>query len=199
MDYYEIISRNFQTTIETIALSVDSLATPIELASQLMVEALLEDRKIIACGDGVDGALAQLFAVNLMSRFEYDRPALPAIALGNDGYNVTAIAQSSNIKDIYSRQLRALGQDGDILLCINSRGTASQLLRAVQAAHERNMRVIALSNSADHELRELLHPTDVEIRIDAPRQPRIVELSTMSIHCLCELIERSLFGNYDQD
>jgi phosphoheptose isomerase len=199
MDYYQIISRNFQTTIETIALSVDSLAAPIELASQLMVGALLDDRKIIACGNGVDGALAQLFTINLMSRFEHDRPALPALTLGTDGYSVTAIAQSSNVNDIYSRQLRALGQVGDVLLCINSGGPASQLLRAVQAAHEREMRVVALSNTADNELGNLLQAGDVEIRCEAPRQPHIVELNTMTIHCLCELIEHSLFGNYEQD
>jgi len=199
MDYYKIIAENFQSTIETIALSVDTLAQPIERASQLMVRALLEDRKILACGNGVDGALAQLFASNLLSRFEHDRPALPALALSSDGASLTAIAQSGGINDVYSRQLRALGQGGDILLCINSAGTAGNLLRAVQAAHERNMGVIALSNAADGELSALLHAEDVELRIDATRPPRVVELHTMSIHCLCELIEHSLFGSYNQE
>jgi phosphoheptose isomerase len=199
MDYYKIIAENFQSTIETIALSVDTLAEPIERASQLMVRALLEDRKILACGNGVDGALAQLFASNLLSRFEHDRPALPALALNSDGASLTAIAQSGGINDVYSRQLRALGQGGDILLCINSAATAGNLLRAIQAAHERNMAVIALSNVADGELSTLLQAEDVELRIDATRPPRVVELHTMSIHCLCELIEHSLFGSYNQE
>jgi phosphoheptose isomerase len=199
MDYYKIIADNFQSTIETIALSVDTLAEPIERASQLMVRALLEDRKILACGNGVDGALAQLFASNLLSRFEHDRPALPALALNSDGASLTAIAQSGGINDVYSRQLRALGQGGDILLCINSAGTTGNLLRAIQAAHERNMAVIALSNGADGELSTLLQAEDVELRIDATRPPRVVELHTMSIHCLCELIEHSLFGSYNQE
>jgi phosphoheptose isomerase len=199
MDYYKIIAENFQSTIETIALSVDTLAEPIERASQLMVRALLEDRKILACGNGVDGALAQLFASNLLSRFEHDRPALPALALNSDGASLTAIAQSGGINDVYSRQLRALGQGGDILLCINSAATAGNLLRAIQAAHERNMAVIALSNVADGELCTLLQAEDVELRIDATRPPRVVELHTMSIHCLCELIEHSLFGSYNQE
>lgn len=199
MDYYKIIAENFQSTIETIALSVDTLAEPIERASQLMVRALLEDRKILACGNGVDGALAQLFASNLLSRFEHDRPALPALALNSDGASLTAIAQSGGINDVYSRQLRALGQGGDILLCINSAGTAGNLLRAIQAAHERNMAVIALSNGADGELSTLLQAEDVELRIGATRPPRVVELHTMSIHCLCELIEHSLFGSYNQE
>ena len=194
MDYYQIIAENFQSTIETIALSVDNLAEPIERGSQLMARALLEDRKIVACGNGVDAALAQLFTCNLLSRFELERPALPALTLGGDGASITAIAHSSGVIDIFSRQLRAVGQAGDVLLCINSSGGANNLLRAVQAAHERNMTVVALSNTGDSELSTLMSAEDVELRVDAPRQPRIVELHTMAIHCLCELIDNSLFG-----
>lgn len=197
MDYYQIISENFQSTIETIAASVDTLAEPIELASQLLVQALLADRKIMACGNGVDGAQAQLFTTGLMSRFEIDRPALPALALAGDGASVTAIAQASGINDIYSRQVRALGQAGDILLCINSSGESSNLLRAIQAAHERNMAVVVLSNMRDGELGSLLQAGDVELRVGSLRRPRIVELHTMALHCLCELIELNLFGSYN--
>lgn len=199
MDYYQIIADNFQSTIETIAMSVDDLAEPIERGSQLLAQALLEDRKIVACGNGVDAALAQLFASNLLSRFEHERPALPVLALGSDGASVTAIAQSSGINEIFSRQLRALGQPGDILLCINSSGSASNLLRAVQAAHERNMGVVALSNTGDTELGTLIRAEDAELLIEASRQPRIVEIHTMAIHCLCELIDHSLFGAYNQE
>jgi len=199
MDYYQIISNSFQDTIETIALSVDSLAEPMERACALMVGALLEDHKIAACGNGVDGALAQLFTCNLLSRFEHDRPALPALALNSDGATLMAIADAGGLNDVYSRQLRALGQPGDVLLCISSAGEANNLLRAVQAAHERNMSVIALSNATDGEFGTLLHPEDVEIRIDSLQRSRVVELHTMIIHCLCKLIERNLFGSYDQE
>jgi len=194
MDYYQIIAENFQNTIETIALSVDNLAEPIERGSQLMVQALLEDRKIVACGNGVDAALAQLFTCSLLSRFEHERPALPALTLAGDGASITAIAHSSGVIDIFSRQLRALGQAGDVLLCINSSDGANDLLRALQAAHERNMTVVALTNTGDNELSTLLRAEDVELRVDALRRPRIVELHTMAIHCLCELIDHSLFG-----
>ncbi|MEH6635596.1 MAG: SIS domain-containing protein [Halioglobus sp.] len=199
MNYYQIIAANFQDTIETIAMSADNLAEPIELGSQLMAKALLEDRKIIACGNGVDAAQAQLFASNLLSRFEHERPALPALALGCDGASITAIAHSSGINEIFSRQLRALGQPGDVLLCINSSSGANNLLRAAQAAHERNMTVIALSNTSDDELSALIHAEDVELRVAATRQPRIVEMHTIAIHSLCELIEHSLFGTYNQE
>ncbi|HDY83191.1 MAG: phosphoheptose isomerase [Gammaproteobacteria bacterium] len=198
MDHYPIIAENFQSTIETIALSVDNLAEPIERGSQLMTRALLEDRKIIACGNGVDAALAQLFTCNLLSRFEHERPALPALTLGGDGASITAITHSSGVVNIFSRQLRALGQAGDVLLCINSSGGANNLLRAVQAAHERNMTVVALSNTGDSEFSTLIRAQDVELRVDTRRQPRIVELHTMAIHCLCELIDHGLFGTYQE-
>ena len=199
MDYYQIIAESFQSTIETIALSVDQLAGPIENGCQLMTQALLEDRKIVACGNGVDAALAQLFTSNLLSRFEHERPALPALTLGGDGASLTAIVQSSGVNDIFSRQVRALGQPGDVLLCISSSTGANNLLRAVQAAHERNMSVVALSNTRDIELSTLMRAEDVELRVDAARQPRVVEIHTMAIHCLCELIDHSLFGTYNQE
>jgi D-sedoheptulose 7-phosphate isomerase len=198
MDYYQIISNNFQATIESIALSVDTLAEPVGRASELMVGALLRDHKIIACGNGVDATLAQLFACHLISRFEHERPALPALALTSDGACITAIAHTGGLNDIYSRQLRALGQPGDVLLCISSAGETNNLLRAVQAAHERDMAVVVLSNATDGEMGTLLQPEDIEIRIDSLRRPRVVELHTMTIHCLCELIEQSLFGSYQQ-
>ncbi|MEZ5573656.1 MAG: SIS domain-containing protein [Halioglobus sp.] len=199
MDYYQIIANNFQTTIETIALSVDDLAEVIERGSQLMTNALLADRKIIACGNGVDAALAQLFACNLLDRFEEDRPALPALTLGNDYASVTAIADSEGFNDIYSRQLRALGQGGDVLLCINSGTGASNLSRAVQTAQERNMGVIVMSNSQDTALRMLVRPEDVALCVNAQGRARIVELHTMAIHNFCELIDHSLFGTYNQE
>jgi len=199
MDYYQIIADNFESTIQTIAMSVDQLAEPIARASQLMVEALLEDRKILTCGNGVDAALAQLFSSLLLSRYEYERPALPAIALTGDCASLTAIAQTSGLGEAYSRQLRAVGQPGDVLLCISSGGGASNLLRAVQAAHARNMTVVALSNSGDHELGNLIRAEDVLLQIQATRHPRVVELQIMALHCICELIDHSLFGSYNQE
>lgn len=199
MDYYQIIADNFQNTIETIAMSVDTLAETIEQSSQLMVRALLADRKIIACGNGVDAALAQLFACNLLNRFEEDRPALPALTLGSDSASVTAIARTNGFNDIFSRQLRALGQAEDVLLCINSSQGTGNLVRAVQTAQERNMGVIVMSNSGDGELSALLRPEDVELRVPATRQARIVEMHTMALHSICELIDQSLFGTYNRE
>jgi len=199
MDYYKIIAENFQRTIETITVSVDPLAEVIERGVQLMTTALLEDRKIILCGNGVDAALAQLFTCHLLNRFDEDRPALPAITLGADSASITAVAQSSGITEIFSRQLRALGQAGDVLLCINSSNGTDNLLRAVQTAQERNMGIIVMSNAGDSEIAALLRPEDVELRIEAKQAARIVEIHTMAIHVFCELIDHNLFGIHNRD
>ena len=199
MDHYKIIAENFQDTIETIAMSVDTLAGTIEKGSQLMVEALLSDRKIIACGNGVDGALAQLFACILLDRFEADRPALPALTLGTDHTSLTAIAHSTGINDIFSRQLQALGQAGDVLVCFSSQLGADNLLQTVRTAQERDIGIIVLSSSLDEDLSSLLRPEDVNLQIKAARQARIVELYTMIIHSFCEMIDQSLFGTYNRD
>ena len=196
MDYYPIIAANFQSTIETISLCVDELATPLAHGSELMVQALLRDRKIITCGNGVDAALGQVFTSILLNHFEQERPALPALALGSDCVSLTAIAQSSGMNDVFSRQLRALGQAGDVLLCISSAGGSQNLLRAVQSAHELGMGVVALTHAGDRTLGALIRDEDVELRIETPRQPRILELHTMVIQCLCQLIDYNLFGTH---
>jgi phosphoheptose isomerase len=199
MGYYQIIADNFQSTIEMIAMSADDLATTIERGSQLMARALLAERKIITCGNGVDAALAQLFTCNLLSRFEQDRPALPAISLVADNASLTAIAQAGAYNDIFSRQLRALGQAGDVLLCINSAEGASNLLRAVRAAQERDMGVIVMTHMRDNVLGAVMRPEDVALQVNATRQARLVEMHTMAIHNFCELIDHSLFGSYHQE
>ena len=193
MDFYQRIAANFQQTIELIAMSVDDLAQPIERCSQLISDTLLNDRKIIACGNGADGAVAQLFVSNLINRFEQDRPALPAISLGGDAASLTAIATSNPLEDIFARQISALALNGDFLLCISSNGGNANLAKAIQTAQDRNVTVGLLSNSDNKHLRDLLLPQDVEMRITAQRRPRVVELHTMIIHCLCDVIDRSLF------
>lgn len=199
MDSYDTIARHFQNTIETAAMSVDALAQPIADGSQLMAGALLHDHKILSCGNGADAALSQLFAGHMLGRYESERPALPALTLQSDTPSGSAISASSGANDVFSRQIRALGQEGDVLLCINSTSGANNLLRAVQAAHERNMRIVLLSNSNERELGNLIDVRDVELQVGADNPGRIIELHTMIIHCFCTLIDHSLFGDHSQE
>ena len=199
MDHYRIIAETFQDTIESISLSVDTLAEGIERGSKLMVEALLADRKVVSCGNGADAALAQLFTCNLLDRFADDRPALPALTLGTDPSSITAIARSGGWDDVYSRQLHALGQGGDVLLCLNTRGRAENLSRVVRTARERNIGIIVLSHDGDAGFDTMTGNMEVFIRIKAANHARLVELYTIVIHCFCGLIDLNLFGTYNRE
>ena len=196
MDFYQIIASSFQSTIESISLSVDDLAEPLEHASGVMTNALVNDHKIVACGNGADAAIAQLLVCHLQHNPEQERPGLPAIALSQDAASITAIANYEGIDEIYSRQLNALGQAGDVLVCINSATATANLERAIQSGHKRNMPVLLLSTPQDTKLVDLLEPDDIALVVSADRQKRALELHTMVIHTLCELIDHNLFGSF---
>lgn len=196
-DDYQLIAANFQEVISTVAMAVDDLAAPIAQAAGAMTATLLAEGKIMVCGNGADASLGQLLTATLLGCFEQDRPALPAVTLAGDSSSITGIASQQGFNDIYARQVRALGQPGDTLVCISSGTVPGSILRATQAAHDRNMVVVALSNTADPTLAELLRGGDVAINCSADRRPRVTELHTMVIHLLCELIDRSLFGNHN--
>lgn len=199
MDHYERIASHCQDTIESIAMSVDQLAGGLEEAASLMTAALLADGKIIACGNGADAALAQLFVCQLLGSLEQERPALPALSLASDGAAVTAVTQQGGPNEVFARQLRALGQPGDVLLCINGAEGSGNLLRAVQAAMERNMAVVLLTNSDDGELGSLMRAEDAVLRIQAARSSQRIELFTLVLNCCSELIDQTLFGGHDPE
>ena len=194
MDDYQIIAQRFQGTIESIAMSVDAFAAPLSRASELMTEALLRDSKIISCGDGVDFAQAQLFSTAMLCPLELERPALPVLQLGSEGAGLTATLSTGIANERYGRQLRALGQDGDVLLVINSDNAGPALVDVVAAAHDRNINVIALSNIADGSLPGLLLGSDELLLAEAQVRSNTIELHTMALLCLCQLIEHRLFG-----
>jgi phosphoheptose isomerase len=195
VDYYQIIAERFQGTMENVAMSVDQLADPIGQASEYMSAVLLQDRKIIACGNGVDAALAQLFSTSLLGYLDDERPALPALNLSADGASLTATASIEGLRQSYSRQIRALGQAGDLLLLINS--GSEDLAGAVEAALERNMPVVLLSNRNDTTLPPLVDGNGVTISVDSGSRSQVVEIHTMVLQTLCQLIEITLFGPRD--
>ncbi|MCR9105854.1 MAG: SIS domain-containing protein [Gammaproteobacteria bacterium] len=198
MDNYQIIANHFHSAIEMIALSADELAGNIEQASNQLIAALIADAKILVCGNGSDGAIAQLFVTSLMAQYDSERPPLPAIALGCDPHTLTAITQTSNPDDIYARQLRALGQPGDILLCIASHQTSNTLKMAIDAAHERNMQCILLSNGAS-ELLELVSEQDTAIEFSCSDRATTLELQLMTLNAICKLIDNGLFGSFSTE
>ena len=191
---HERITQHFSDSIDAIIRTADDLPPYIADASELMVQCLLNEGKVLACGNGIAAGNAQNFASNLVNRYEKERPSLPAMALSVDGLTMSAIANDTSYHEVFSKQIRALGQHGDILLAISASGNCPSVVQAVQAAHDRELQVIALTGSNGGDVSRLLHPEDLELRVSESHPHRIQELHTMVVHCLCDLIDEILFA-----
>jgi len=185
---------HFGASIETKTLAAEELPPYIERAGSVMVNALLNGGKILTCGNGGSAGDAQHFSSELLNRFERERPSLPAIALTTDSSTVTSIANDYSYNEIFSKQIRALGNAGDVLLAISTSGNSANVVQAIQAAHERDMTVVALTGKDGGHMASLLTADDVEIRVPAFVTARIQEVHLLVIHCLCDMIDCSLFG-----
>ena len=184
----------FQDSIQTVSNSMEPLAPFITTAAAHMIQALLSDRKILVCGNGGSAADAQHFSAELLNRFERERPGLPCISLTTDTSTLTAIANDYNFDDIFAKQVRALGQAGDVLLGITTSGNSRNVIRAVEAAHERGIVCVALNGREGGEMSALLGGNDVNICVPGSSTARIQEVHGLVIHCLCDLIDYQLLG-----
>ncbi|MCK9236889.1 MAG: phosphoheptose isomerase [Thiopseudomonas sp.] len=194
MNMQNRIQQMFKASIETKQKALDVLPEPIEQASILMVNSLLNEGKILACGNGGSAGDSQHFSSELLNRFERERPSLPAIALTTDSSTITSIANDYSYEEIFSKQIRALGRDGDVLLAISTSGNSANVIQAIHAAHDRNMRVVALTGRDGGNIAPILLPDDVEIRVPSNVTARVQEVHLLAIHCLCDLIDNQLFG-----
>ncbi|MDM8354990.1 phosphoheptose isomerase [Pandoraea communis] len=190
----ERIQQHFTDSVETKLAARDALPEYIAAAADVMFEALSNGNKILACGNGGSAADCQHFAAELVGRFERERPELPAIALTTDSSILTAVGNDYNFDAIFSKQVRALGQEGDVLLAITTSGNSSNVLAAIDAAHERGMHVIALTGKGGGKVNAALGELDVHICVPAERTARIQEVHLLTIHCLCDLVDAKLFG-----
>jgi len=195
MDMQARIRQHFIASIETKQQAAEVLIPAIEQAGELMVGALLAGGKILACGNGGSAGDSQHFSSELLNRFERERPSLPAIALTTDSSTLTSIANDYSYNEVFSKQVRALGQAGDVLLAISTSGNSANVLAAIAAAHDREMTVVALSGRDGGSMASLLLPDDVEIRVPAKVTARIQEVHLLAIHCLCDFIDNQLFGS----
>ena len=195
MDAISRIQQTFQESANTKLDAAEHLAPIIADAAALLVQQLLNGNKILSCGNGGSAADAQHFSSELLNRFEMERPGLPAIALTTDSSTLTSIANDYRYDDVFAKQVRALGQEGDILLAISTSGRSPSIVTAVDAAHERGMHVVALSGRDGGEFPAHLAEGDVEIRVPADSTARIQEVHLLTIHCLCEQIDQQIFGH----
>ncbi len=187
------IEESFRESIQTKIAAAEALPESIERAARLMVEALLRGNKILCCGNGGSAGDSQHFSSELLNRYERERPPLPAIALTTDTSTLTSIANDYSYSDVFSKQVRAIGQSGDILLAISTSGKSGNVIKAMETALAKDMHIVALTGKDGGDMAGLLGEQDVEIRVPSNRTARIQEVHLLAIHCLCDLIDELIF------
>ena len=188
------VAAHFAESIAAKQQAVEVLAEPTAEAAQLMINCLMNDGKILVCGNGGSAADAQHFAAEMTGRFEKERMELAAIALTTDTSALTAIGNDYGFDHIFSKQVRALGRPGDILMGISTSGNSANIIEAIHAAHERDMQVIAFTGRDGGKIAGLLKDNDVLLNVPHPRTARIQENHIVLIHALCDHIDHLLLG-----
>jgi D-sedoheptulose 7-phosphate isomerase len=194
MDLISRINQHFTDSAHLKLQAMELLAEPLSRASERMVECLMNEGKILSCGNGGSAADAQHFAAELLNRFEMERPPLAAIALSTDTSTLTSIANDYSFNEVFSKQVRALGQPGDLLLAISTSGNSPNVIEAMTAAHDRSMGVIALTGKHGGKMAGMLGSGDIHICVPADKTARIQEVHLLCLHCMCDAIDCLLLG-----
>ena len=194
MDLIARVAKHFEDSAHTKLDAIEMMAAPIAAAIETMTASLINGGKILACGNGGSAGDAQHFAAELIGRFEAERQELSAIALTTDSSILTAVGNDYGFNYIFSKQVRGLGHAGDVLLAISTSGNSGNIIEAIRAAHEADMRVIAMTGKGGGEISEMLRDDDIHLCVPADRTARIQETHLLVIHCLCDGIDALLLG-----
>ncbi|HRA24814.1 MAG TPA: phosphoheptose isomerase [Usitatibacteraceae bacterium] len=194
MDHTAHVRRHFQDAIELKTRMSETLAPAIARAGEALAAALARGNKVLACGNGGSAADCQHFAAELVGRFERERPGLPAVALTVDSSALTAIANDYSYDEVFSKQVEALGREGDVLLALSTSGNSRNVIAAMKAARARGMAVVALTGRDGGEMARLLGPGDHHLNVAHPRTMSIQEVHILALHCLCDTIDNVLHG-----
>ena len=194
MDMAAHLRRHFEEGVELRRRMAETLPQEIARAGEALANALKAGRKALACGNGGSAADCQHFAAELVGRFERERPGMPAIALTVDTSALTAIANDYDFDRVFSKQVEALGQPGDVLLAISTSGNSKNVIEAVKAAHARDMAVIALTGRDGGAMAKMLRAHDHHLNVAHMRTMRVQEIHLLVIHCLCEVVDNVIYG-----
>ena len=194
MDQVQHLKKHFEEGIELRRLMAETMPATIAKAGTALAHALKSGKKAMACGNGGSAADSQHFAAEIVGRFERERPGMPAIALTVDTSAITAIANDYDFDRVFSKQVEALGQPGDVLLGISTSGNSKNVVEAIKAAHARQMVVIALTGRDGGAMAKLLRPGDHHLNVAHQRTMRVQEIHLLAIHCLCEVVDNVIYG-----
>lgn len=199
MDLITRVTHQFDESVAAKQAATEELAGVIAQGIEHMVGVLTNGGKILACGNGGSAADCQHFAAELVGRFERERPGLAAIALTTDTSALTAIGNDYSFNEVFSKQVQAIGQPGDILLAISTSGNSKNVVLAIEAAHQREMTVIALTGKGGGQIGKQLQGEDLHICVPHNRTARIQEIHLLTIHCLCDGIDVMLLGEDESE
>jgi D-sedoheptulose 7-phosphate isomerase len=185
------ILSSYLAQVEALREAADPLAEPLARAAEIMVESLMSEGKILACGQGGSEVSARLFAALLCQQHQLERPGLAAIALDVGGL---ALAEGAEPAAMFARQIESLGHAGDVLLALSGNGNDLAVLAALRGAHEHGLRVVVLSGGDGGLLAEALGEDDVVICTGADSATLVRELQLRAIHSLCDGIDYLLLG-----
>lgn len=191
------IQQQFFDSADLKYAAAEILSRPIADAVNTVVGCITSGGKVLACGNGGSASDAQHFAAEFIGRFERERPGLAAIALSTDSSILTAVGNDYSFNDIFAKQVQALGAPGDVLLAITTSGNSANVLAAVEAAHAKEMTVIALTGRGGGQMNHLLGETDVHISVPHERTARVQEVHILVLHCLCDAVDLQLLGEQE--
>lgn len=194
MSISQRIHQQFEESCAVKQTALAAMAPAIEAALRLMTQSLQAGGKIMACGNGGSAADSQHFVAELINRFERERPPLAAVALSTDTSTLTSIANDYAYEQVFAKQVSALGRAGDVLLAISTSGNSPNVMAAIDAAHARGVRVIALTGRGGGKMAAQLAADDIHLCVPAERTARIQEVHLLTIHCLCDGIDALIFG-----
>ena len=194
MDFAQRINQRIALSVEMQIKVAEELSEEIAAAGEGLTQCLLQDGKFLICGNGASASIAQAFSAHLLNHFEHERPPLPALCLCDSQPTTTAIATDTGLNEIYSKQIHALGSEKDLLVVICSSGNSPSAIQAVQAAHERELKIIALTAAEGGDVARLLGADDIELRVPSEARSDIHLCHTLITHCLLDLLDAQLFG-----
>lgn len=187
------VQQHFSDSIDTLQTALNALHNPTAVAGQLLADRLAAGNKILICGNGGSAADALHFSSELLNKMHMERAPLPAISLAGDAPTLTSIANDEHYAQVFSKQVTALGQPGDVLVAISTSGQSENVNQAIHAAHEQKMFCVAFSGKSGGEMANILRSDDIELRVPSETTHRIQEVHGLIIHCLCDLIDHQLF------
>lgn len=188
------IQQQFFDSADLKYAAAEVLTRPVSEAAQVLLNAITSGGKVLACGNGGSAGDAQHFAAEFVGRFERERPGLAALSMSTDTSILTAIGNDYAFDQIYAKQVQALGQPGDVLLAITTSGNSANILEAIDAAHQKDMVVVALTGKGGGKVNSALNESDIHICVPHDRTARIQEVHLLVIHCLCDAVDVSLLG-----